>query len=323
MRVKLFLISLLLGGITLTISAQEATSLKVEDTRDIDDLPNFNKKSVRYDFKRNVNLGLPSIGTDSKFAGVFTISPWHHYSGGFNYQLAFHNDGLYYRQGHFEEEQWRPWRRMMIGETNGDLFVHGNNLRIGEINQAGDLSDPSIGAVTKYMNLDFSGYRDTKKDHVGARISAYRSIRGYNGGIQNTGLIFYVNPIGTNPGEVDLKESLRITPAGYIGIGTSKPKYLLDVKGTMRANSILIESVDKFADFVFEEGYILRSLAEVEKHILEKGHLPEIPNAQQVKDDGLDLVKMQVQLLQKIEELTLYTIQQEKRIQELESKLKE
>ncbi len=67
-------------------------------------------------------------------------------------------------------------------------------------------------------------------------------------------------------------------------------------------------------DFVFEENYKLPTLQEVESHIIKNGHLENIPSAATVKEDGFFLGDMDARLLQKIEELTLYTIQQEKKI---------
>ncbi|WP_052248329.1 hypothetical protein [Chryseobacterium taiwanense] len=75
------------------------------------------------------------------------------------------------------------------------------------------------------------------------------------------------------------------------------------------------------ADFVFEEDYDLPKLEEVEKHIKEKKHLPEIASAKEMEKDGVNVGEFQIKLLQKIEELTLYTIEQNKRIKELESKI--
>lgn len=81
---------------------------------------------------------------------------------------------------------------------------------------------------------------------------------------------------------------------GNVGIGTSTPVYKLDQ--------------NSWADFVFEESYELPSLTFVERHIKEKGHLPGIPSASEVQEKGVDLGEMNVKLLQKTEELTLYLI---------------
>src|SRR5690606_28957650 len=72
------------------------------------------------------------------------------------------------------------------------------------------------------------------------------------------------------------------------------------------------------ADFVFAEDYNLPKLEEVEKHIKEKKHLPAIASAKEMEKEGVNLGSFQIQLLQKIEELTLYSIEQNKKLQSLE-----
>ena len=73
-------------------------------------------------------------------------------------------------------------------------------------------------------------------------------------------------------------------------------------------------TLEGWSDFVFYKDYKLPSLTEVEDHIKEKGHLKDIPSNKEVKKNGIFLGEMNAKLLQKIEELTLYTIQQEKEI---------
>ncbi|GEM_PF-1639493 len=102
---------------------------------------------------------------------------------------------------------------------------------------------------------------------------------------------------------------------GNIGIGTLSPKSKLDVKGTVRAKEVKIEmNAGEGADFVFEQNYNLRPLSDVEAFIKENKHLPEIPSEKQMIEDGLDMSKIQIKLLQKIEEMTLYIIQQQKQL---------
>ncbi|MFT3739677.1 MAG: hypothetical protein QM786_13035 [Breznakibacter sp.] len=93
---------------------------------------------------------------------------------------------------------------------------------------------------------------------------------------------------------------------GNVGIGTNAPLAKLDVSGSIRATEIKVEA--KTADFVFDEDYDLKPLAEVEQYIKEHKHLPNIPGAMEMESNGVDLAKMNMLLLQKVEELTLYLI---------------
>lgn len=114
------------------------------------------------------------------------------------------------------------------------------------------------------------------------------------------------------------EETCWINSPGYIGIGTTTPQAKLDVRGRIRADEILVNLVSG-ADFVFDDTYYLRPLSELHQYIQENQHLPEIPSAEEMQENGVNMNALQIQLLQKVEELTLYIIHQEKRIQELES----
>tara|TARA_R110000796_G_scaffold250650_2_gene380107 strand:+ start:4294 stop:4599 length:306 start_codon:yes stop_codon:yes gene_type:complete len=94
----------------------------------------------------------------------------------------------------------------------------------------------------------------------------------------------------------------------------------LAVEGSIGAREIKVE-VSAWSDFVFEKNYDLPTLKEVEQHINKKGHLKDIPSAQEVKENGIQLGEMNAKLLQKIEELTLYVIQLNKENQEIKKQL--
>ncbi|MDD6211035.1 MAG: hypothetical protein PUB21_10570 [Bacteroidales bacterium] len=102
--------------------------------------------------------------------------------------------------------------------------------------------------------------------------------------------------------------------SGNLGIGVTNPTRKLEVNGTIRAKEVIVETTGSWADYVFDKDYKLPSLAEVENHIKEYQHLPEIPSAAEVNTNGVNLAEMNVKLLQKVEELTLYIIEQDKSI---------
>lgn len=90
--------------------------------------------------------------------------------------------------------------------------------------------------------------------------------------------------------------------------------YLLWVEKGVVTEDFLLASVDHWSDFVFDEGYDLRSLPALAAFIQKHGHLPEIPSAEEVKAKGYTVQEINQRLLQKIEELVLYTIAQEEAI---------
>lgn len=103
---------------------------------------------------------------------------------------------------------------------------------------------------------------------------------------------------------------------GNLGIGTTDTKgFKLGVQGKIAAEEVKVAMYSNWADFVFENSYNLPTLKEVEQHIKDKGHLKDIPSASEVKENGIFLGEMDSKLLQKIEELTLYTIEQQKEIE--------
>jgi hypothetical protein len=100
------------------------------------------------------------------------------------------------------------------------------------------------------------------------------------------------------------------TPSGYklyveSGILTEKVK-------------VAVKNTTNWADYVFDKKYKLLSLKEVEKYVKINKHLPNVPSAEEVVKEGIDMATMDAKLLEKIEELTLYVIQLNKKTEQLE-----
>ena len=101
--------------------------------------------------------------------------------------------------------------------------------------------------------------------------------------------------------------------------GTNTTNYRLQVEGKVRTEEVKVYPKLDWSDFVFESNYNLRPLSEVRSFIDLNGHLPEIPSAETVAEDGFELGSMDAKLLMKIEELTLYMLEHEERLNNLEN----
>jgi len=128
--------------------------------------------------------------------------------------------------------------------------------------------------------------------------------------------------IGNN-GTIGIGSFSTILPAN--GVAQDGEKYKLFVKDGIKTEKVKVDvaSTNGWADYVFMKDYKLNSLEEIEKHIKEKGHLPNIPSAEEVVKNGINLGEMDAKLLEKIEELTLYSIDQNKQIKSQGEQLKQ
>jgi hypothetical protein len=110
------------------------------------------------------------------------------------------------------------------------------------------------------------------------------------------------------------------TLKGNVGIGTGNPKEKLTVNGRILAREVIVSNdIRTWPDYVFAPGYEMMSLTDLEAYVNEHHHLPDVPSAEEVEEQGIGLGEMNAILLQKVEEMTLRMIEMEKRIQELES----
>lgn len=136
-----------------------------------------------------------------------------------------------------------------------------------------------------------------------------------------------INKFGTGY-QLYYGDDLIIDGAGNIGIGMINPQNKLDVRGKIHSQSVVVDMLG-WSDYVFKKDYQLPSLQEVKAYIDQNQHLPEIPSEQQIAKEGLNLGEMNKLLMKKVEELTLYLIEKDKKEKEqieinntLKSKLK-
>jgi hypothetical protein len=144
-----------------------------------------------------------------------------------------------------------------------------------------------------------------------------------DGRTRTNGKLTTNNVLAVNSNSINL---MLVKADGSVGIGTTDTKgYKLAVNGNGIFTRVVVKTYNNWPDFVFSPGYQLPSLAELSRYVDEHRHLPDMPSAGDVEQDGIDLGEMNKKLLQKIEELTLYIIdmkkeslQQQERIEKLE-----
>jgi hypothetical protein len=133
-----------------------------------------------------------------------------------------------------------------------------------------------------------------------------------------TGLLFTQNSFSQAP--VRFPDGITVgTNAVAIPAGST---YKMAVGGGIITEKVRIATngTTFWADYVFEPNYKLRSLNEVAQYIKINKHLPDVPSTAEVQASGIDLAQTQVMLLQKVEELTLYVIEQQQEIERLKKK---
>jgi len=192
-------------------------------------------------------------------------------------------------------------------EVNGYVKTTSRGLQGYLLGSYGSLSETVSGASTILGNnvIAGAGYHTVKRNANATDPGNFVRLNYYHGITFNTGL---TTAFDTEVGD-DTNERMRITTEGKVGIGTATPSELLSVNGNIRTKKVIVTQIG-WPDYVFKTGYKLPSLGWLENFISKNKHLPGIPSEKEVEVNGVDLGETQALLLKKIEELTLYVIQQ-------------
>lgn len=232
------------------------------------------------------------------------------------------------------------WEERLQITESGEIFMH-NNIGMGTF--SGLTERLNIDGNIRFTPTGNSGYRSIfgSSNTSGLYLNAATGwgngasiiMNGDNHGNSSDGsLSFFTNSGASNSGggftfsrynqgTSTWEPRMIITESGNVLIGdvTDNWNYKLFVeKGILTEKvKVALKSTSEWSDYVFANDYKLKSLNEVEKYIAANKHLPDVPSAEEVVKEGIDMATMDAKLLQKIEELTLYTIQLKKEIDEL------
>jgi len=206
------------------------------------------------------------------------------------------------------------------------LFSLGASLSVAQTNTFPTTGNVGIGTLSPQSKLEING---------GLAVSGRNSLNGINNFINSIQINNTSNgAILFNPGLVTQQMfgfhtngnmywggstySMTLSNAGDLRVmksmsvgGSLKAGSQLSVKGKISAQEVQVTTAN-WPDYVFDENYPLKPLAEIEQFVKDHKHLPEIPSAKQVEEEGVALGEMNKLLLKKVEELTLYLIQEKK-----------
>ena len=205
--------------------------------------------------------------------------------------------------------------RMGIGNNNPTMAGLTVDSKAGAVNAVFGSNTTGVAIESSYPGIGFNTYYNNGRKFISGGYGGYIGVDPTNGLLA----LYNTSASGSANANVNLVGSLVLTAAGNVGIGTTSPANKLDVCGTIRAKEVVVQT--GWCDYVFDKEYKLRSLNEVESYIAQNKHLPDVPSATEVENKGVQVAQMDSILIKKVEELTLYVIDQNKQIQQLHKKI--
>lgn len=257
------------------------------------------------------NQGKVGIGTSTPVDKLEVTTT----SGNFGIRIA--NDGN-------TTNDFSALRLFQGGTEKGVIYTNQENMFInrsgsGHLLLANSGGNVGIGTNQPQAKLDVAGLAKVENLDVNSGTADGGRIIFRSQGYGEWRARNFMGSLGFFPGEGQ-PTALWLQSDGNVGIGTICPHAKLAVNGEIQGKKVRV-TLDGWCDYVFNKDYKLPALAEVEKYIQQHHHLPEVPSAEEVKNNGLDVGDNQATLLKKIEELTLYAIEQNKKIEDLYKKL--
>lgn len=211
----------------------------------------------------------------------------------------------------------------VFAQTN--TFPPSGNVGIGTTSPAHPLHiNAGANARTAFFSNANGNIEFGPMNSQGAHIYTDRNLFFFNKPlhiISNPGRVssYLDYPLVFRAGPTDI---MFITHIGNVGIGVTNPTNKLEVNGTIKTKEVNV-TLSGWPDYVFDPAYNLMPLQELGTYVKENRHLPEIPTEKEVEENGVDLGQMNKLLLKKVEELTLYLIEQEKGMLKLRLELEE
>ncbi len=256
----------------------------------------------------NINTGNVGIGTNSPTAKLTILTPinttgWTHIGGADSIIVTEGIGGVSASLGTVSNHAFR-----IHTNGTGKLSIYpGGEVVVGS-NATGSFGKFTVQTLNNSYGISHLG--------EGGNVLATR-MGGSSAGI-GTFSGTHMRIFCKGRSDIFIAEATGNVGIGYENFGT----YKLAVNGSVRSKEIVVETAN-WPDYVFDEKYKLAPLNEVEKYIEQNKHLPNIPSANEIEQTGLHVGDIQKKMIEKIEELTLYIIAANKKIEKLEQQMNE